>query len=337
MFPPKLPTFLQMAMDRCSTIRDVVRVIKNLELGNEVRTYVYVSVCWVRCEGVYCPQPSQAMLGRRSEHISVDNMYQDQRPYGAVGMSLDPIFNHGKQFRAWLTQHRNELDRIHLLGKVFRSWQSREGDVPVNPAVIADLKKTTRLFHYCTSPLLLLRCMDTPISTAGSTWLEAIKQQLFTLYIDYLISLGFQIINERASVKVRAGKPSSPTPVVSPLYKCLQRSWAGGILMAEATCQHHHLLVTLYTLEGSRLQQSSPPSPEARSLFAEQCAHYKDLIHVHSFMYDFHLRILLDWLHGKVTFPLGFHPTKYLELCHTHYQPSPTSAQNLLKKGEYHY
>lgn len=278
-------------------------------------------------------------MSRRSfDHISVENMYQDQRPYDPVGVSQDPVSNHGHQFRGWHIQHRKELERVNLLGKVFRSWLSKEGDasVPVNPDVISDLKKTARLLHYCTSPLLIQRCLATPLSPADGAWLDSIKDNLFGLYIEYLISLGFQIINERTSSKVksRSSNKTSSSPPSPPLYKCLQRSWLGGIMMVEVMVQQLQLLVRLYTLEGSRLQQSPPVSPEVRSLFAKQCAHFRDFIHVHSFMHDFHLRILLDLLDGKICSPGEFHLAQYLQLCHVHYTPTPSFAQNLLKKGE---
>lgn len=284
-------------------------------------------------------QPNLASLNRRPfDHISIENMYQDQRPYDRVDLSQDPVSNHGQQFRAWHHGHRKAMESVNLLGKVFRSWLSKEGDdasVPVNPAVISDLKRTSRLLHYCTSPLLIQRCLATPLSPQDGAWLDSVKEKLFLLYIDYMTSLGFQLINERSSSKLKPRPPhKSTTPPTSSLYKCLQRSWPGGIMMVEVMVQRLQLLVRLYTLEGSRLQQSSSLSPEVRSLFAKQCAHYKDFIHVHSFMHDFHLRLLLELVDGKSSCPEEFHLPEYLQLCHTHYSPPPSFAQNLLKKGE---
>ena len=222
-----------------------------------------------------------------------------------------------------------------LLGRVFRSWLSRgDASVPVNPDVISDLKKTARLLHYCTSPLLIQRCLATPLSPADGTWLDSIKKDLFGLYIDYLTSLGFQVINERASSKVKS-RPSPKSPPPSLLYKCLQRSWPAGVMMVEVLIEHLELTVRLYTLEGSRLQQSTPLGPEGRSSFAKQCAHFRDFIHVHSFLHDFHLRFLLYLVDGKIRPPGEFHLTQYLQLCYNHYTPPPSFTQNLLNQGEW--
>lgn len=284
-------------------------------------------------------QPVKSLLTRRVvpfDPLGVETMYQDERPYGLVEQSQDPVYNHGQQLRDWQTRRRREMERVHLLGKVFRSWLSREdASVPVSPDVMANLKKTARLLHYCTSPLLIQHSMTTPSDAAE--WVESLKEECLSLYINYLISLGFQIVNERASSTVKPGHASSKAPPSStPLYKCLQRSWPGGILMVELMFQQHYFLVKLYTLEGSRLQESSPShsSPEARASFARECARYKDFIHVHSFLYDFHLRILLELLSNQRQVPVTFKLTHYLQQCHAHYFPTPSFVQNLLKKGE---
>ena len=279
---------------------------------------------------------------RPYERISVESMYQGQPPYGPVAVTEDPLHNHGHQFRDWLVKHRRELERVTLLGKVFRSWWSREGDasVPVSPDVITNLKRTSRLLHYCTSPLLVRACVATPTSSEDGAWVESIKDDLLSQYVQYLQVLGFQVINQRASSQVKAGQgsrtasthPHTPLPPPTP-YKCLQRSWPGGIIMVELSFQDQTFLVKLYTLEGSRLQQSSPVSPESRSHFARECARYKDFIHVHSFMHDFHLRLLLDLLNGSCS-PVGeFSLCAYMQLCHTHYHPMPSFSQNLMRKG----
>lgn len=273
------------------------------------------------------------MLTRRPayEHVPIEGMYQDQPPYGPVGLSEDPVYNHGHQFRDWYSRHRREVERVTLLGRVFRSWLSREGDasVPVSPEVIASLKRTARLLHYCTSPLLI---QATPISDKDEAWLETMKDEVLSLYVEYLLILGFQVINERVLKPVP--QPSSkPVQIVAPPYKCLQRSWPGGIIMVELSFQDQVFVVKLYTLEGSRLLQSSPLSPETRSHFARECARYKDFIHVHSFMHDYHLRFLLDLLNRKWPSLKEFNLCAYMELCHAHYNPLPNFAQNLLRKG----
>lgn len=65
-------------------------------------------------------------------------------------------------------QHWHRVDEgRELLGKVFTSWQSRSGkpSAPVSTTAIATLKKTARLLHYITSPLLLRQSAVAPPDT----------------------------------------------------------------------------------------------------------------------------------------------------------------------------
>ncbi len=103
--------------------------------------------------------------------------------------------------------------------------------------------------------------------------------------------------------------------------------------MTEVMFKEHDFVVRLYTLERSRLIQTSLPPPEGKTSFSEECARYRDFIHVHSFMYDFHLRLLLDLLNKNRSSPDGFQLREFLELCYTHNSPPPNFIRNLLKKG----
>lgn len=272
-------------------------------------------------------------------------LYQDCLPASRDDQSADPVYNHGNQFRASHSNHRRQYESHGLLVKVFRSWQSRSS-VPVNPDTISALKRLARLFHYCSSPLLLYQCVpdkqDRPESENQSDWLDEIKGELLSLYISYLQSLSFHLINER-EVGVAKQKPQQPTTSVTSSgtptmkhYKCLQRSWVGGIILIELMFHEDKFMVKLFTLESSRLvNQTANSSPEGHTNFSAECARYKDFIHVHSFMHDFHLHILLDILNGACSPPARFDTRKFLELCYKRNNPPPSFIRNLLKKGEH--
>lgn len=189
-------------------------------------------------------------------------------------------------------------------------------------------------------------------------WGEKVKEELLQVYISYLKTLGFQAINERtgsATSSERSGRHQRPSsrasqtsrPPTHPsmatqlqqsslrLYKCLQRSWQGGIMLIELLFQADKFMVKLYTLEKSRLGNQDNIRPQMQSLFSAECARFKDFIHVHSFMYDFHLRFLLDLLNQKRYLPKGLavDVRKYLELIYKHNKPIPNFVRNLLSKG----
>lgn len=70
----------------------------------------------------------------------------------------DPVGRHGQQFCDMLQHQRVVVNRTDLLGKVFASWHNRNADTsfPVSSGTISSLKRTSRLLHYCSSPLLFL-------------------------------------------------------------------------------------------------------------------------------------------------------------------------------------
>ena len=194
--------------------------------------------------------------------------------------------------------------------------------------------------------------------SSTASWKEKVKEELLQVYISYLKTLGFQTINERtgsaasASMSGRHSRPSSratqtsrpphPSSMAAQLqpsslrlYKCLQRSWQGGIMLIELLFQADKFMVKLYTLERSRLGNQADIRPQIQGLFSAECARFKDYIHVHSFMYDYHLRYLLDLLNQKKQLPKGavVDIRKYLELIYKHNKPIPNFVRNLLSKG----
>lgn len=166
-------------------------------------------------------------------------------------------------------------------------------------------------------------------------WCDVIKEQALSQYILYQQSLGFQAITERTSTPSSKSRPPLTThhsqPASPRLYKCLQRSWTGGIILVELGYQGNNFLVKLYTLELSRVVNQSPLTPECQTNFSVECACYKDFIHVRSFMYDFHLQLLLKILNTTCTPPHNFDLCKYIMLC---YQLSPPHyIRHLLQRG----
>ena len=157
--------------------------------------------------------------------------------------------------------------------------------------------------------------------------MDGVKDCVLSQYIAYLQSMGFQAIAERSSHRQRP--PPANAPTHSKLYKCLQRWWAGGIILVELCFHGDDFLVKLYSVEASRLLNESPLTPESQTQFSLECACYKDFIHVHSFMLDFHLRLLLTYLDNSP--PENFDLRQYINLCCD--RPHPFFSRNMLQKG----
>ena len=250
------------------------------------------------------------------------------------------MYNHGQQFRATYNNQKVAYKSQELLGKVFQSWQSHSGlsGAPVNAATISTLKRMARLIHFCSSPVLVEGCVPKvrgQSSDQVKAWCDEIKNEVLSQYILYQQSLGFEAIMERSSAqppKHRHTPTTHQAQTPAPkLYKCLQRSWTGGIILVELCYQGNTFLVKLYTLESTRLVNQSPLTPESQTNFSVECARYKDFIHVHSFMHDFHLRLLLEIMNNTRTPPDNFDLRKYLSMCYE--RTTPSYVRNLVQKG----
>lgn len=75
---------------------------------------------------------------------------------------------------------------------------------------------------------------------------DNIRLQFIESYTSYLQTLTFQPINERPT-----SVPQSTSSLY--IYKCLQRSWAGGIMLIELKLDPVAFHVKLLSLECSRL------------------------------------------------------------------------------------
>lgn len=70
-------------------------------------------------------------------------------------------------------------------------------------------------------------------------------------------------------------------------------------------------------------------------LFTEECDKVRDLMHVHSFSYDFHLRIVHQYLLGShMTLRQGYHLTSFLEDFIAHHTDIPKFGRNHVFQGE---
>ncbi|XP_034562983.1 KICSTOR complex protein SZT2 [Notolabrus celidotus] len=147
----------------------------------------------------------------------------------------------------------------------------------------------------------------------------------------------------------------------------LQRALPGGIVLMELAFQGCYFCVKQYALECSRipmgqtvnsqshhmssLHQGSlltkprcKPFPDATPvsdcalsmLFTEECDKVRDLMHVHSFSYDFHLRVVHQYLVGcHMTLRQGYHLTDFLDDFISHHPDIPKFGRNHVFQGSF--
>ncbi|XP_067370627.1 KICSTOR complex protein SZT2 isoform X3 [Channa argus] len=136
----------------------------------------------------------------------------------------------------------------------------------------------------------------------------------------------------------------------------LQRALPGGIVLMELAFQGCYFCVKQYALECSRIPMGQTvnsqgnlltkprckPFPDATPvsdcalsmLFTEECDKVRDLMHVHSFSYDFHLRVVHQYLVGcHMTLRQGYQLTDFLDDFILHHPDIPKFGRNHVFQG----
>lgn len=71
-------------------------------------------------------------------------------------------------------------------------------------------------------------------------------------------------------------------------------------------------------------------------LFTEECDKVRDLMHVHSFSYDFHLRVVHQYLVGcHMTLRQGYQLTDFLDDFISHHPDIPKFGRNHVFQGDF--
>nr|XP_043900372.1 KICSTOR complex protein SZT2 isoform X3 [Solea senegalensis] len=138
----------------------------------------------------------------------------------------------------------------------------------------------------------------------------------------------------------------------------LQRALPGGIVLMELAFQGCYFCVKQYALECSRIPMGQTvnsqgnlltkprckPFPDATPvsdcalsmLFTEECDKVRDLMHVHSFSYDFHLRVVHQYLLGcHMTLRQGYQLTDFLDDFISHHPDIPKFGRNHVIQGSF--
>ncbi|XP_042318948.1 KICSTOR complex protein SZT2 isoform X3 [Sceloporus undulatus] len=313
--------------------------------------------------------------------------------------ALDRVAQHGAQFLEIKNMERKELEKQMKIENLFVTWQQRsaQSNMPISLADLETLKQSSRLVHYCATPLLFDPTFRQQIqadqqskpegkkrhrsndSTASSrdrshscdsaeglpcrakdeAWLLELCHTFLQQYIQYLQSMGFILVQVRptsptrsSTSRIRAlaamgnegrssfsytkpkadGSPKTTSPPVTTYH--LQRALPGGIVLMELAFQGCYFCVKQYALECSRLPMGQTVNSQLSMLFTEECDKVRDLMHVHSFSYDFHLRVVHQYLLGShMALRQGYHLTSFLEDFIAQHPDIPKFGRNHIFQG----
>ncbi|XP_028404501.1 KICSTOR complex protein SZT2-like [Dendronephthya gigantea] len=113
-------------------------------------------------------------------------------------------------------------------------------------------------------------------------------------------------------------------------------AYDGGIMLVELAYEGCHFCVKLYVFESSRLLSSDNFNQQEKASFLAECSKVRDLTHLNSFSYDFHLRHVQHFLMEKRPkgFPKGFKLTSMLSNLMNVFIYPPKFSWNHICKGQ---
>ncbi|XP_035380425.1 KICSTOR complex protein SZT2 isoform X2 [Electrophorus electricus] len=314
----------------------------------------------------------------------------------------DVVSRHGAQLLEVKAAERRELEKQMKIENLFVTWQQRsaQSNMPISVADLDTLKQSSRLVHYCATPLLFdpafrkemvlqpqmkkrHRSSDStasgrdrsystdsaeqlPAGLRDESWLQDLFSTFMQQYVQYLQSMGFILVQVRPHSPARSiararaallSSLSSEGRSSFSSFSCnkqksedspkqssgsgttayhLQRALPGGIMLMELAFQGFYFCVKQYALECSRIPMGQTVNSQLSMLFTEECDKVRDLMHVHSFSYDFHLRVVHQYLVGcHLTLRQGYQLNRFLEDFITHHPDIPKFGHNHVFQGSF--
>ncbi|XP_047581362.1 KICSTOR complex protein SZT2 isoform X2 [Lutra lutra] len=197
-----------------------------------------------------------------------------------------------------------------------------------------------------------------PPGAREEPWLKELSLAFLQQYVQYLQSMGFVLVPlrppspARSTSRLRAmailgtegrgsfscpktktdGSPKSTGSPVTTYH--LQRALPGGIILMELAFQGCYFCVKQFALECSRIPMGQAVNSQLSMLFTEECDKVRDLMHVHSFSYDFHLRLVHQHVLGAhLVLRHGYHLTTFLRHFLAHHPDGPHFGRNHIYQG----
>ncbi|XP_025109017.1 KICSTOR complex protein SZT2-like isoform X3 [Pomacea canaliculata] len=110
----------------------------------------------------------------------------------------------------------------------------------------------------------------------------------------------------------------------------LQKTLTAGIILMELSLHGQYFFLKMFVFDCLHTLGINP-NQQMKLLFVDECEKYRDLIHVHSFAHDFHLRCVHHFLRvNSSIFHPGFHLSNFLADFLQIYPVPPTFSRNCL-------
>ncbi|KAI8390994.1 uncharacterized protein BYT42DRAFT_601943 [Radiomyces spectabilis] len=295
------------------------------------------------------------------QRAELDHALMDSTAISPTPREQDILRRHGQPFlEAYL--RRTKLQVIHQKAlQVYAKWRKRYGAPEMEMdqaekltrAEVATILRTSRLLHFCRTRLLFFNrdkeWADVEDATVAKetaiVWYQTMASALMSEYAAYLERLDMQFIDFGNSEidDVDSLNPSSFAVAKNmTLHRpstYLLRVFEGGSIICEIRLTSVFVSVTLYTLHRQygrmdyrRFHQETRAKKRLNfQNFEASCGQFKQLIHINSFVYDFHLRYIQQSLETNARFPQGLNLLEVIRKFAYYYRiPAPYSHNRMI-------
>ncbi|KAI9478174.1 MAG: hypothetical protein EXX96DRAFT_595617 [Benjaminiella poitrasii] len=277
---------------------------------------------------------------------------------------FDILRRHGQPFlEAFL--RRTKIQSAHRKAlKVYLKWRKKYGDPKAEMDLteklsrleVSTIMRTSRVLHFCRTPLIFCdperEWPNLPEDSNGRTvmvdWFKNMANALMFEYAAYLECADMQYIDFAKTDGIdcsddfilRTSKFSlgkHMTAECAPTF--LLRVFEGGSIICEVRLTSVFVSVTLYTLhrQYGRLDYNRF-RPETRmkkrknfKKFEENSGHFKQIIHINSFVYDFQLHYMQKMLDSPEKVPADLDILFFVRrFALMNQQPSPYSKDRII-------
>ena len=177
-------------------------------------------------------------------------------------------------------------------------------------------------------------------SNTDDRWHLLLCTSLLKEYIQYLQSHGFKTLPKHAVVQLPTSSVSGPQEKLmrvgiddGPSTTYLIMSLRAGVIILKMFFKEPFFGVIIYTIENNRLRRRPylyTPHATTDQLLSE-IDNARVLLHVHSFVHDFHLRTLGAYLAGRqLIFNRGYHLSAFLSNFTQYYSKAANFARNMI-------
>jgi len=226
----------------------------------------------------------------------------------------DLIQRYGVEFLESYNRQKRNKQKQESFQKVYTKWgkfQDSRNDNEFSPELNL---RSSRLIHSCRTPLLFAspHIRDSLVLLSNETylrtdtdndpddlgnldknsivWFKDLMIKIFKEYVEYLKNLGLRLVTTRQDLQNSPKFTISKSLSVDSFMVYLQKTFSEGVLIVQVGIQGIFVCVDLYTIQIGRHthkneNQYANSTWQNYQLFAQECAKFKNLVHVKSCKY----------------------------------------------------